>query len=119
MNFVKISKNDAIFQGINEKNSKIFINGEELKPYSLWHKFSALGTYKVKIEINEKLKDLYLLFYKCLNIISIDLSHLDTREVFTLEEAFESCPNLEEINMENINTEKLEIYMELFVIVAI
>ena len=108
LQFIPISKNDTLFKGINEKNSKIYINDEELNNFSLWYKFPKLGIYKVKIELTEKLKDLCLLFYKCFNIINIDLSHLDTSEVITMEGSYESCINLEEINLENINTEKLE-----------
>ena len=42
-----------------------------------------------------------------MNLISVDLSHLDTSEVTSLEGAFEGNMNLEEINLENINTDKL------------
>lgn len=47
-----LSKDEALFKGINEKNSKIYINNKELKPFSVWHKFPKPGTYKIKIEIN-------------------------------------------------------------------
>ena len=53
---VPIPKDETIFKGINEKNSKVFINDKELNPFSLWYKFPEPGSYKVKIEITEKLK---------------------------------------------------------------
>ena len=99
---------EGLFKGFNENNSKIFINNEKLEPFSLIHKFQEIGTYKIKIEVNEKLKDLSFLFYKCQHLTKVDLSHLDTTEVTTLEGAFEGSINLEEINLENINTDKLE-----------
>ena len=47
-----IPKEKGVFNGINEKNGKIYINNEELKPFSLLHKFPQVGTYKIKIEVN-------------------------------------------------------------------
>ena len=51
-----LPRDQALFQGINEKNSKIYINDEELKPFSLWHEFKKSGTYKVKIELSTYFK---------------------------------------------------------------
>lgn len=98
----------GLFKGINENNSKLYINDEEIKPFYLVYKFPQIGIYKIKIEINEKLKDLSFIFYKNMHLINVDLSHLDTSEVTSLEGAFEGCINLEEINLENINTDKLD-----------
>ena len=88
----------GLFTGFNSKNSKIYINNEKLECFSLVHKFQEIGIYKIKIELNEKLKDLSFLFYKCQHVKKVDLSHLDTTEVTTLEGAFEGSINLEEIN---------------------
>ena len=49
-----IPKEKGMFQGIDEKNGKIYIKDEELKPFYLIHKFPQIGTYKIKIEVNEK-----------------------------------------------------------------
>lgn len=108
VNLKLIPLEQGLFKGFNEKNSIIYINDEKLKSFSLIHKFPEIGTYKIKIEVNEKLKDLSFLFYKYQRVTKVDLSHLDTTEVTTLEGAFECCQNLEEINLENINTDKLE-----------
>ena len=108
VNMKLIPLEQGLFKGFNEKNSKLYINDEKLESFSLIHKFQEIGTYKIKIEVNEKLKDLSFLFYKCQHLTKVDLSHLDTTEVTTLEGAFEGSQYLEEINLENINTDKLE-----------
>lgn len=103
-----LPRDEALFQGIKESNSKIYINDEELKPFSLWYNFKKSGTYKVKIELNKKIPDLAFLFYKCIYIIKIDLSHLDLSEIHSMEGTFETCRRLEEINLGNAKTDKLE-----------
>ena len=102
-----LPRDQALFQGINKNNSKIFINDKELQPFSLWYYFKDSGTYKVKIELNEKISDLAFLFYKCIYITNIDLSHLDLSEIHSMEGTFESCKRLEEINLGNAKTDKL------------
>ena len=37
-----------------KKESAIYINDEKLESFSLIHKFQEIGTYKIKIEVNEK-----------------------------------------------------------------
>lgn len=98
VNMKLIPLEQGLFTGFNSKNSKIYINNEKLECFSLVHKFQEIGIYKIKIELNEKLKDLSFLFYKCQHVKKVDLSHLDTTEVTTLEGAFEGSINLEEIN---------------------
>ena len=80
-----------------EKIIKIFINDEELKPFSLWYYFKNSGSYKVIIELNEKISDLAFLFYKCIYITKIYLSHLDLSKIHSMEGTFETCKKLEEI----------------------
>ena len=98
VNMKLIPLEQGLFTGFNSKNSKIYINNEKLECFSLVHKFQEIGIYKIKIELNEKLKELSFLFYKCQHVKKVDLSHLDTTEVTTLEGAFEGSINLEEIN---------------------
>ena len=103
-----LDESSPIFSVINKDNSKIYINGEELNPFSLWYKFQSKGKYNIKIEINEKLNNLSFLLYKLRNVTKIDLSHLNTDEVKSLEGTFEECLDLEELNLENINAKKMK-----------
>ena len=45
------------------------------------------------------------MFSCCLNIIIIDLSSFDSTEVTNMHYIFGKCRNLEEINLENLQTE--------------
>jgi len=57
VNMKLIPLEQGLFTGFNSKNSKIYINNEKLECFSLVHKFQEIGIYKIKIELNEKLKD--------------------------------------------------------------
>ena len=57
-----LPRDEALFKGINESNSKIYINDEELNPFSLWYNFKKSGIYKVKIELKEKIQILLFFF---------------------------------------------------------
>ena len=46
-----LPRDEALFKGIKENNSKIYINDEEFKPFSLWYNFKKSGIYKVKNRI--------------------------------------------------------------------
>ena len=54
------------------------------------------------------------MFSLCRNLISVNLSHLNTENVITMKEMFRYCEKLNEINLDNLNTTKLESTAGLF-----
>lgn len=62
VNMKLIPLEEGLFKGFNAKNSTIYVNNEKLQNFSLVHKFQEIGIYKIKIELNEKLKDLSFYF---------------------------------------------------------
>ena len=54
------------------------------------------------------------MFFKSSNLISVDISDLNTENVITLKDMFRDCSNLVEINFTNLNTEKVESTSGLF-----
>ena len=72
---------------LNRDNIVVLIDGEICR-YENYYKFPKEGIYNVTIYINYILKDCTALFCCCYNIIDIDLSSFDTKNVNNMREMF-------------------------------
>ena len=91
---------------LNIDNFVIFINDKlyESKEYFIPEK---VGIYHIKIITKNNIQDCFGLFYDCLNIIDIDLSSFDTKNVSNMSYMFSYCENLENINLSFFSTKNV------------
>ena len=94
---------------INEEEIKqchIKINNKSI-PFSYFYKFPNMGKYNIKYIFINNLKKVNYMFSECGNIINIDLSKFNTREVDDMSCMFANCCSLKNINLSNINTDNV------------
>ena len=91
---------------INIKYFVIFIND---KIYENINYFipKTLGIYHIKISIKNNIQNCYGLFSKCKNILNIDLSSFDTKNVTNMSYMFNGCKSLKNINLSSFNTKNV------------
>ena len=92
---------------LSELNTEIFINEKQLK-YQRSFNPEKEGIYSVIIKFHNPLKDCSYMFYGGDNIISIDLSSFDTKNIINMKNMFMFCINLKSIDLSNFNTTNVE-----------
>jgi len=99
-----------IFNQLNESNTDLFIDGKKYT-FQKYFRFENEGIYSIKIKIKKNLynciKDCQSMFYNCENIIDIDLSSFDTKDVTNMSYMFRNCYILSNINLSNLNTKNV------------
>ena len=91
---------------LNRDNIVVLIDGEICR-YENYYKFPKEGIYNVTIYINYILKDCTALFCCCENIIDIDLSSFDTKNVTDMSHMFHGCSNLINLNLSSFDTKNV------------
>ena len=91
---------------LNRDNIVVLIDGEICR-YENYYKFPKKGIYNVTIYINYILKDCTALFCCCHNIIDIDLSSFDTKNVTNMSYMFYNCSNLTNIDLSSFDTKNV------------
>ena len=86
------------------KDSIIFIDDERLNNFEYIHKFPRKGEYEIKYIFRNLLKSTNYIFYKCSNLIELDLSNFNSNNVSNMCGMFEKCRNLKKINLSKLNT---------------
>ena len=84
-------------------DSEIFINEKNIG-FSYKYHFQKEGIYTIIYKFNKPLKSTAYLFFYCTSIISIDLSHFDSRYLIDSRAMFFGCKSLNNINFSNFNT---------------
>ena len=92
---------------LSELNTEIFINEKQLKFQRSFNPEKE-GIYSVIIKFHNPLKDCSYMFYGCDNIIGIDLSSFDTKNIINMKNMFMFCINLKSIDLSNFNTTNVE-----------
>ena len=90
------------------KNTIIFINDEKLQSFEYIHKFPKKGEYIIKYLFRGLLNSTNHMFFKCKNIIELNLSHLNTNNVSNMCGMFEKCDALKEIDLTNFQTKNVK-----------
>ena len=91
---------------LNRDNIIILIDGEICR-YDNYYIFPKKGIYNVTIFINYILKDCTALFCYCKNIIDIDLSFFDTKNVTDMSYMFCDCFKLTNLNLSSFDTKNV------------
>ena len=65
------------------------------------------GLNIIEVLWDKKLTNLESMFYNCFNLISIDLSNIDTSNVNSTHNMFKGCSSLKSLNLSNFNTENV------------
>ena len=102
----KDNYNDYLKENELKENVEIRINGEKIK-FSYTHKFEKEGNHKIEYIFKKNLKHISYLFYTCVRLINLDLSHLNTIEVTHTNKMFYNCNSLKKIDLSNLNTKKV------------
>ena len=90
---------------LNESNVQLYINDLETK-FKKHYMFSR-GNYKIKMIIKTKMTNCKNMFNGCSNLVKIDLSSFDTKNVTDMSGMFCGCINLKNLNLSSLNTENV------------
>ena len=88
---------------LSELNTQLYINNQQLK-YQKFYIFNNVGKYNVKLQFSNPINNCGFMFYDCINITEIDLSHFNSKNVINMEYMFYYCEKLTNINLSNFNT---------------
>ena len=91
---------------LNESNTELYINGKQYK-YKSYFSPDKIGIYDIQLHLNFLMKNCCCLFYGLPNLINIDLSAFNTRNVTNMSYMFYQCRNLQSLNLASFNTEKV------------
>ena len=92
---------------LNDSNTQVYINDKKTNNYKKYFIPKKEGTYNIKIVLNIAMKDISFMFSDCRNIISIDLSSLDTSCVTDISHMFYQCSLLNKIDFSSFYTGKV------------
>jgi len=94
---------------LNELNTELFINDKKYK-YKKYFNPDKIGIYIIKLKFNIYIKDLSFMFFRCNNIVNIDLSSFqDTKNVNNMSYMFGWCnslkslPDISKFDTKNVN----------------
>ena len=104
--FDRLSDEYSILNQLNESNTELFIDEKKYK-FQRYFTFKKEGIYSIKIILKDYMKDCQCMFYECKNIIDIDLSSFETKNVTNMSQMFRECENLTNINLSNFDTQNV------------
>ena len=109
--YIELKINDAGNISIYSKHLKnlvepdiIDINGENMSDFANYYYFNNINNTVKLTWINKTIENTSYMFYNCINITEIDLSHFDFSNVVSMDYMFSGCISLISINLSNINT---------------
>ena len=88
------------------KKCLIFINKQKID-FTYNYTFRNPGNYEIIYVFHNLLNATNLMFYKCKDLIDLDLSKFNTENVINMSGMFNKCLELKKINLRNLNTEKV------------
>ena len=98
---IKYEENEEI-----EKNCEITID-DKIIPFSFFYKFNQKGKYIIKYLFHKHLTKTNCIFLDCKNLIKLDLSNFETKNVNDMSYMFSCCENLNELNLSNFETKNV------------
>ena len=87
-----------LLKELNETNVELFINNKKYK-YKKFFRPEIEGIYLIVIKLKTNIKDCTGMFYNCRNLINIDLSSFDSKNVTRMGNMFRFCYNLKNIDL--------------------
>ena len=110
----EINDKIALFNTDINDGIDVFLNNKKInmiKDNNKWiidYHFDDYGKYSFEININNNITNLNRFFEDCSNIISLDVSYLDTSNVTNMYRMFHNCNQLKEIKgLNKFNTSKV------------
>ena len=91
---------------LNEKDVDIYINNKKYKNQK-YFKPEKEGLYEILLSFNVLIKDCSFMFYSCPNIIKIDLSSFDTKNVTNMGYIFADCCNIMKLDLSSFDTKNV------------
>jgi len=88
------------------KKCLIFINEKKID-FTYYYTFPNPGNYKIIYIFHNLLNSTNLMFYKCKELIDLDLSNFDTQNIINMSGMFNKCLGLKKIILKNLKTEKV------------
>ena len=88
---------------LNESNVEVYINDLKYK-FKKYFQPKKEGIYNIKLKFKIKMKSCFSMFYRCKNIISIDLSSFYSKDVMNMGSMFYYCTNLTSVDLSNFET---------------
>ena len=91
---------------LNKSNTKIYIYNKEIE-YIKYFSPTEEGIHSVKLIFDTKIKDCSFMFYNCNNIIDLDLSSFDTKNIINMSYMFSGCENLKSLDLSDFYTKNV------------
>ena len=104
--FLDNSVFNSYLNELNNLNTEIYIN-EKKYEYIKYFIPEKEGNYKINIKLKTLINDCSHMFYKCTNIINIDLSSFSSKNVSNMSYMFYECCNLKTINFSSFETKNV------------
>ena len=95
-----------IFQELNEFNAELYINGIKHK-YKKYFRPGKEGIYYILIKLKIQIKDCTFMFSDSHNLIKIDLSSFDTKNVIKMGGMFCGCNKLQQLDLSSFDTKNV------------
>ena len=91
---------------LNQLNTELYINDNKFE-YQKYFIPEKEGVFNIKLKINTCIKGCSHMFYGCKNIINIDLSSFNSKNINNMSFMFYDCINLEKINLSFFDTKNV------------
>ena len=114
---VEIKKDDRNYrvkfinhlENLNKNEIHIYLENHELnfQDYFIPGSVEREGIYNITLVFKEKVKNCFEMFRNCDNIIEIDLSCFDTKNVTDMSYMFSECQNLKYLDLSNFDTKNV------------
>ena len=89
-----------------KENIEIKIDGKIIE-FSYVYQFEKEGNYKIEYSIKNNLININHLFYACKNLIKLDFTNFDTKQVTNMSSLFENCESLTNLDLTNFKTKNV------------
>jgi len=86
-----------------KENIEIKINGKLIK-FTYYYKFNKEGKYIIEYSFKNNLSKTCYMFYKCNNLININVTNFNTQNVTNMKSMFYECSSLKNLDLSNFNT---------------
>ena len=103
----KCADEDDDWKYENEKeikeNIEIKVNGKIIE-FKYYYKFNKEGKHNIEYSFKNNLSKTCYLFYKCNNLININVTNFNTQNVTNMKSMFDGCSSLKNLDLSNFNT---------------
>ena len=89
-----------------KENIEIKIDGKIIE-FSYVYQFEKEGNYKIEYSIKNNLININHLFYACKNLIKLDFTNFDTKQVTNMSSLFQNCGSLTNLDLTNFKTKNV------------